>query len=658
MNRKKTFTAKRMAYDAMLAALCAVLGYIALDLGNIKITFETLPILLGALLFGPLDGVLIGGIGTFIYQVLKYGFSATTALWMLPYIICGLIVGIYAMIKKYSLSKAQTIIIVIVNELLITLLNTAVMYIDSKIYGYYSFAYIFGSFFIRLAVCIVKAYLFGFALPYLTKPIARFIKSGEDFMKSTAYKGSVPGLSRLEALLKELGNPEKKLKYVHVTGTNGKGSVTSMLSAILAEAGYRTGCFQSPAVIDPLEQIKINDECITKEEYASIAEKLKASSKNLGEIPTEFELLTACAIQYFYEKQCDIVVLEAGMGGTLDATNVIPSPVCAVITGVGTEHTAYLGKTLTEIAGHKAGIIKPGTRAVSFNVKDDDVKNVINKRAEETGASLRFTVRENLKVRKRSMEGTLLDYTTSSGTVYTELFLPLAGHYQQKNIRTVLETIDAINEAIRAGELKRTAENNAKKDKDVDFQSHTEDRFASEGTNTEGRFASEGMNTEGVIGVETVVSAIKKVTWPARFEIVKSDPMFILDGGHNPDCILELTKTFDELFPSEKFIFVTGVMADKDYRKMYEMLDKYAAGYICVTPDNPRALSSEKLAEHLLTYGKPVKAVKTPTEGIKLAKSGKITERGSDANAGERIVCVTGSLYMMGEVRKALGLTQ
>lgn len=614
MNRKKTFTAKRMAYDAMLAALCAVLGYIALDLGNIKITFETLPILLGALLFGPLDGVLIGGIGTFIYQVLKYGFSATTALWMLPYIICGLIVGIYAMVKKYSLSKVQTIIIVIVNELLITLLNTAVMYIDSKIYGYYSFAYIFGSFFIRLAVCVVKAYLFGIALPYITKPIARFLKSGEDFMKSTAYKGSVPGLSRLEELLKELGGPEKNLKFVHVTGTNGKGSVTSMLSIILTEAGYRTGCFQSPAVIDPLEQIKINGNSITKEEYAAIAEKLKSASKKLTEIPTEFELLTACAIQYFYEKECDIVVLEAGMGGTLDATNVIPSPVCAVITGVGTEHTAYLGKTLTEIAGHKAGIIKSGTRAVSFNVKDDDVKNVIIKRAEEVGADLRFTVRENLKVRKRSTEGTLLDYTTSAGTVYTELFLPLAGHYQQKNVRTVLETVDAINEAIAAGESGKRIE------------------------------------------TKTVISALKKVVWPARFEIVKGDPTFILDGGHNPDCMLELTKTFDELFPSQKFLFVTGVMADKDYRTMYAMLDKYATGYICVTPGNPRALPAEKLAEHLKMYGRPVKAVKTPTEGIKLAKSGKITESGAETGREREIVCVTGSLYMMGEVRKALGL--
>lgn len=170
---EKTFSTKRIAYDAMLAALCAVLGYIALDLGNIKITFETLPILLGALLYGPLDGTLIGGIGTFIYQILKYGFSATTVLWMLPYVICGFLVGLYAKHKKFCLSKIQVIIIVVVNELLITLLNTGVMYIDSKIYGYYSFEYIFGSFFVRLAVCIVKAVVFGIALPYVIKAVKR-----------------------------------------------------------------------------------------------------------------------------------------------------------------------------------------------------------------------------------------------------------------------------------------------------------------------------------------------------------------------------------------------------------------------------------------------------------------------------------------------------
>lgn len=162
-----------MAIDAMLAAMCAVLGYISLDMGNIKVTFESLPILLGALLFGPLDGFLIGTVGTGVYQVLRYGISATTVLWMLPYMICGLLVGLYARKRGFDLSGRQVMTTVVFNELLITVLNTGVMYIDSKIYGYYSAAYIFGSSALRIVVCIVKAVAFALVLPVLIKAVKK-----------------------------------------------------------------------------------------------------------------------------------------------------------------------------------------------------------------------------------------------------------------------------------------------------------------------------------------------------------------------------------------------------------------------------------------------------------------------------------------------------
>lgn len=167
---------RQLTTDAMLAAACAVLGYIAVDLGNIKITFESFPILLGALLFGPLDGLIVGGIGTFIYQMLRYGFSATTFLWILPYVLCGFIVGFWAKKKDFTFTKSALTVTVVLNELLITVLNTGVLYIDSKIYGYYNPVYIFGSTGIRLVICIVKAVVFALALYLVLEPVRKAIR--------------------------------------------------------------------------------------------------------------------------------------------------------------------------------------------------------------------------------------------------------------------------------------------------------------------------------------------------------------------------------------------------------------------------------------------------------------------------------------------------
>lgn len=163
---------KQMATDAMLIAMCAVLGYLSVDLGNIKITFESVPILIAALMYGAADGFAVGALGTLIYQLLRYGLSITTPLWMLPYALCGLLVGLYAQRRDFALSQAQVMFIVIANELLITILNTGVMYVDSKIYGYYSFVYIFGTVIIRVVICIVKAFVYALVIPRLIKSIS------------------------------------------------------------------------------------------------------------------------------------------------------------------------------------------------------------------------------------------------------------------------------------------------------------------------------------------------------------------------------------------------------------------------------------------------------------------------------------------------------
>ena len=173
---------RQMTTDSMLAAMCAVLGGLALDFGNIKITIESIPIILGALLFGPLDGAAIGFVGTFVYQVLRYGFSVTTLLWMLPYVVCGLVIGFYAKKKNFSLNRLQTVLIVVLAELLVTTLNTGVLYIDSKIYGYYSAAYIFGAILTRYLVCVVKAAVIGVIMP----PLITFLQQKVFYGKTRA----------------------------------------------------------------------------------------------------------------------------------------------------------------------------------------------------------------------------------------------------------------------------------------------------------------------------------------------------------------------------------------------------------------------------------------------------------------------------------------
>ena len=171
MPKSQSQKIKTLSMNAMMAAMCAVLGYLSLDLGNLKVTFESLPILVSALLFGPLDGMVVGGIGTLIYQLLRYGLSITTPLWMLPYVVCGLLAGWYAKKHSFFLSGRQVMVLVILNELLITALNTGVLYVDSKIYGYYSAAFIFGSLLPRIIICIVKAAAFGLVLPGITRAV-------------------------------------------------------------------------------------------------------------------------------------------------------------------------------------------------------------------------------------------------------------------------------------------------------------------------------------------------------------------------------------------------------------------------------------------------------------------------------------------------------
>ena len=411
------------------------------------------------------------------------------------------------------------------------------------------------------------------------------------FIHSVSWMGSRPGLSRMEELLARMGNPEKRCKYIHVAGTNGKGSTASMTASILTEAGYRTGLYTSPYLWKFNERMQVNGEMISDGELCEITEYVKPFALAMQDSPTEFELVCAIAFEYFTRHACDYVVLEVGMGGRLDATNVIDMPEVAVMTNIGLDHTKELGDTVEKIAGEKAGIIKPGCAVVAYDQKPS-VMEVFRSAAGEKGAAVYcpadFT---KLTPEQDSREGQVFSYKQ-----FAHMELPLLGDHQLKNASVVLETV----EALRARGVR--------------------------------------------VPEQAVREGLRKTVWPARFEIVTRDPWYIVDGGHNPQCAETVADNLKRYFPGVHHILMVGVLADKDVESLTDILDPEADEYVTATPNSPRALSSEALAERLKKYGKPVTACGSIAEAVKTAKR-RAAETGGMA-------CCVGSLYMAGEARE------
>jgi len=274
-----------------------------------------------------------------------------------------------------------------------------------------------------------------------------------DFIHATSWQGSRLGLARIEELMALLGNPQKQLRFIHVAGTNGKGSVCAMLSEILARAGYTTGLYTSPHLFRVNERMKVNGADISDEELTHLAEQVAPVVAQMEDSPTEFERITAMALLYFQKKHCDVVVLEVGLGGRLDSTNVIDAPDAAVITNIALEHTEVLGDTPTKIAGEKSGIIKPGADVI-LSAQSAEVEAVVRRTCEERGCALRVTDPDAEKLNACDLSGQTLDYRDRK-----ELRLRLLGDYQYKNVSVALDTVDVLNargykipeSAVRAG---------------------------------------------------------------------------------------------------------------------------------------------------------------------------------------------------------------
>ena len=412
-----------------------------------------------------------------------------------------------------------------------------------------------------------------------------------EYIHSNFWKGSIPGLSRTQELLRRMGNPEKKLKFVHIAGTNGKGSTAAMTASILRQAGYKVGLYTSPYIYRFHERMQVNGVEISDEDLAAVTEYVRPLAQSMVESPTEFELVCCIAFEYFLRQNCDIVVLEVGMGGAWDATNVIETPEVAVITNIGLDHTDVLGSTLEEIAATKAGIFKDNGHAVIYR-GIPSVEKVFEDICAERNVQLKKADFDSLNLISHGLEGQTFDCGNRKA-----LQLPLLGVHQLKNAAVVLSIMDTLLE--------------------------------------KGWKITEDHIREG----------LRVARWPGRFDIVGRDPLFIIDGGHNPQCLDALVVNIRDYLKDKKVIALTGVLADKDYADMYKPVMTYVQEFVCVTPPNPRKLEAAELANHLMSVGAKATACDSIEEGVRKAR-----QLAGDSG----VVLCFGSLYTIGSIKEAL----
>ena len=414
-----------------------------------------------------------------------------------------------------------------------------------------------------------------------------------EFVESSSIVRERYGLEKLQQALHLLGDPHHHTEFVHIAGTNGKGSTAAMTASVLQTAGYRTGLYTSPHLMRYNERMQIDGVPISDEDFVEAASQVQRVCEQLGGVPIVFEVLTLMALWYFAQQHCDIVVLEVGIGGLLDSTNVIPSPKAAIITQLGMDHTETLGNTLEQIAAQKGGIIKEGTPTV-MALQEPSAVAVVQQICNQHHAPLALADPERLRVLDASVAGQTLE-----DREYGKLKLPLAGEHQRKNAANVLEAVAMLR--------------------------------------TQGYRISDDDVREG----------IAKTVWPARFERLSTAPDFILDGGHNPQCLHAATAALREYYPGQKVVFLVGMMADKDTDHMLAEMASIAKSFVCIRPDSPRAMQPELLAQQLTErFHLPACACGSVREGIAEAtrQAGK-----------EGVVCALGSLYLAGEVRAAFG---
>lgn len=420
------------------------------------------------------------------------------------------------------------------------------------------------------------------------------------YISSVGRFGSNYGLKRTFRLLELLGNPDKKLKLIHVAGTNGKGSTTAMITKVLRGMGYKVGMYTSPYIEEFEERIQINGENIPKEKFVSLLVEVKEAVEKVIEEgydhPTEFEILTALMFLYFYREKVDYGVVEVGLGGTLDSTNVL-TPIVSVITSISYDHMNILGETIEEIAKQKAGIIKENIPVVVYPA-EKNVQDVIVKKAEMMNSKIRLVQKNSVKLLNINRDDIYQEIQVSTMKNEYKVKLPLLGAHQMLNLAVALNTIEVI---------------------------------------------FEGQNEK--LNVDLVEKALEDVEWKGRLEVLNKKPLIVIDGAHNIDGIKSLTYNVKKYFKYKSMILLLGILADKQVDEMIEEVTPLAKHVYALTPHSDRAQLSKELKEKIVKYNKNVTAVEDYEEAAIKA----INEADEDD-----LILISGSLYMIGDMRKIL----
>lgn len=432
-----------------------------------------------------------------------------------------------------------------------------------------------------------------------------------DYVKAREYitglqkSGIRLGLERMHMLMEVLGNPQDDLKFIHVAGTNGKGSTCTFICAMLAENGYKTGMYLSPAVEDVREQYVINGEWISKEEYAECASNVCEAANEIS--PTSYEFETAMAFVYFASKKCDLVVLETGLGGREDATNIVNTTVLSVLTSISNDHLGMIGNNINEIARTKAGIIKTNVPVIMME-NIPEVESIVQDECSLKGSKMYVFDRSSLNIYEHDIlaePGNCIEFDIKE---HKDIKINASGIYQVDNAALALEALDVL----------------AKYDKTI------------------------------ILDEEKCREALIKVKMPYRMEKISDDPLFYVDGAHNPDAAKRLRQTIEEMFSGYKLIFIMGMFKDKDYKEVVSIMAPLSECiYTVQTPDSTRALSAEKLSECIKETLKAKNIKIKAFSDIEEAVKESISTADGYANKGERLcILAFGSLSYLKYIKQ------
>ena len=418
-----------------------------------------------------------------------------------------------------------------------------------------------------------------------------FLEAQNYLEKVRSQKGIVLGLDTMRHLMAKLNNPQDKVKFIQIAGTNGKGSTAAYLTSILSEAGIKVGRYTSPAVFSSTEQYFACGSCISESEYAKGVTAVAEAAASLdGETPTAFEQETALAFWYFAKKGCELAILEAGLGGDMDATNIVTTTVCSIITSISMDHCRILGNKISEIAAHKAGIIKPGAPVICIEHKEDAMEP-IRAAAKAADTPLYEVHRDEVRQIFSDKRESIVFFRE-----FENLHLKMLGSCQPENAALAVQAASVLSRSYP-------------------------------------------------IEKKHIYDGIEKTRWGGRFELHSGSPDIILDGAHNPDGIRRLRESVNQMFGAVPICYVCGVLADKDYEKEIEILFGRASNVFTVTPPSPRAMKSTDLKAAIKKRFSQLKVTSFDSEdGIEKAMEAAVSQNNP--------VVVCGTLTILARVKE------